>query len=230
MAKILIIMSAADRWTFNDGTWHDTGYWAHEFYAPFEKFRDAGHDVVIATPGGVPPTVDKDSLAPQWNGGEEGAEKIVKALETIPGLRKPVKLEDVKPDDYDGVYVAGGHAPMEDLAVDEGSGKLLTRFLESGKMVGVMCHGLAALLPTAEDGPSPFAGYRMTGFSDQEEEQLGFAPKAPWLLETRLRELGATYEAAEPWVANVVVDRNLYTGQNPASAEPIAVEMLKALG
>ena len=41
------------------------------------------------------------------------------------------------------------------------------------------------------------------------------------MLETALREQGAVFTAADPWVAHVVVDDRLVTGQNPASAEGV---------
>ena len=43
-------------------------------------------------------------------------------------------------------------------------------------------------------------------------------------------ELGGKYVKADQlWGAKVVVDGNLITGQNPASAGPIGKEILKAL-
>jgi putative intracellular protease/amidase len=119
---------------------------------------------------------------------------------------------------------------MEDLAVDATSGRLLIDALASGKPLGVVCHAPAALLAaTLADGDNAFAGYRITGFSNAEEIQGGLAAGAKWLLQDRLVEIGADYQEGEPWAPNVVVDRNLITGQNPASAEPTAAEMLKRL-
>ncbi len=69
----------------------------------------------------------------------------------------------------------------------------------------------------------------MTGFSNAEETQAGLADKAPWLLENRLVELGADYAAADPWAVHTVHDRNLHTGQNPASSEQLAREIVAAL-
>jgi putative intracellular protease/amidase len=40
---------------------------------------------------------------------------------------------------------------------------------------------------------------------------------------------GAKFENADAWSPHVVVDRNLYTGQNPASSDPLAKELLKVL-
>ncbi|MER7554564.1 MULTISPECIES: type 1 glutamine amidotransferase domain-containing protein [Streptomyces] len=231
MAKILFVVSGADHWTLADGTAHPTGFWAEEAVAPYRAFTDAGHEVVVATPGGVVPTVDRGSLAPDVNGGQEGADAVAAGLEAFEELRRPVALEDVDPDAYDAVYYPGGHGPMEDLAVDPVSGRLLARVLASGKPLGVVCHGPAALLAaTGPDGRSAFAGYRLTGFTNAEETQVGFADKAKWLLQDRLVALGADFQEGEPWAPFVITDRNLITGQNPASSVPLAAEMLNRLG
>jgi putative intracellular protease/amidase len=230
MSKILFVMTGADHWTLADGTKHPTGFWAEEAVTPYQAFTAAGHEVVVATPGGVVPPLDQGSLAPQFNGGEEGAKEMADALASITEFQHPVKLEEVDLDDYAAVYYPGGHGPMEDLAVDATSGRLLIDALASGKPLGVVCHAPAALLAaTLADGDNAFAGYRITGFSNAEEIQGGLAAGAKWLLQDRLVEIGADYQEGEPWAPNVVVDRNLITGQNPASAEPTAAEMLKRL-
>ncbi|MGW7516187.1 type 1 glutamine amidotransferase domain-containing protein [Streptomyces sp. NPDC054796] len=230
MAKILFVITGAEHWTLADGTRHPTGFWAEEAVAPYQAFRGAGHEIVVATPGGVTPTVDQGSLAPEANGGKEAADAVAEGLAAFTELRSPVKLEEVVPADYDAVFYPGGHGPMEDLAVDGDSGRLLTATLHAGKPLGIVCHAPAALLATeGTDDVSPFTGYRLTGFTNAEEAQAGFADKAKWLLQDRLVALGADFQEGEPWAPKVVVDRNLYTGQNPASSAPLAAEMLKAL-
>ena len=231
MSKILFVVTGADHWTLSDGAKHPTGFWAEEAVAPYEAFKAAGHEVVVATPGGVVPTVDKGSLAPEVNGGQEGADKVAAALASFTELQHPVRMEDVDLDGYAAVFYPGGHGPMEDLAVNTDSGRLLTLALESGKPLGVVCHGPAALLAaTKEDGSNAFAGYRLTGFTNEEEVQGGLAPKAKWLLQDRLVEIGSDFQEGEPWAPHVIVDRNLVTGQNPASSAPLATELLKKLG
>ncbi|WP_042395340.1 type 1 glutamine amidotransferase domain-containing protein [Streptacidiphilus carbonis] len=231
MAKILFVMTGADHWTLADGTKHPTGFWADEAAAPYQVFRAAGHEIVVATPGGVVPPVDAASLAPQFNGGEEGAKQMADTLASMAELRRPVPLEDVRLQDYYAVFYPGGHGPMEDLAVNADSGALLTLALKSGTPLGVVCHAPAALLAAAnEDGTSPFAGYRLTGFTNAEEIQGGLADKARWLLQDRLVALGADFRESTPWAPHVEVDRTLVTGQNPASAGPLAEELLKQLG
>lgn len=231
MSKILFVLTGATHWTLTDGTLHPTGFWAEEAVVPYRALKAAGHEVVVATPGGVVPTVDRASLAPEFNGGQEGAEKVTRALEEMTELREPVKLAEVDLDDFAAVFYPGGHGPMEDLAVDADSGRLLTAALDSGKPLAVVCHGPAALLAAVRsDGSNAFAGYRVAAFTNEEEKQGGLAGQAKWLLQDRLTEAGVDVQVAEPWAPYVVVDRNLVTGQNPASSAPVAEELLKKLG
>ena len=230
MSKILFVMTGARFWTLKDGTRHPTGFWAEEVVAPYRVFTRAGHEVEFASPGGVDPEVDQTSLKPERNGGEEGARAMAAELDSIKGLQAPMKLEEVALADYAAVFYPGGHGPMEDLSGNPNAGRLLTETLSSGKPLGIVCHGPASILAaTSSDGTSPFAGYRLTGFTNVEETQAGWADKAPWLLQDRLVELGADFQEGDPWQPHVVVDRNLYTGQNPASSEPLAKELIKVL-
>jgi putative intracellular protease/amidase len=233
MSKILIVVTGADHWTLADGTKHPTGYWAEELTAPYAIFRAAGHEIAIATPGGVVPTLDAASLTPDVNGGQENADRITAELAGIGGLNHPLRLEDIDPADpdaYDAVFYIGGHGPMEDLSTHAASGRLLNAVLASGAPLGIVCHGPAALLATVgQDGTSPFAGYRATGFTNVEETHAGFAERAEWLLQDRLVGLGIDFQEGEAFAPHVVVDRNFVTGQNPASSAPAAEALLRVL-
>jgi putative intracellular protease/amidase len=224
-------MTKADHLTLSDGTRHPTGYWAEEFAAPYRAITEAGHEVVVATPGGVTPTVDPVSLAPDFNGGEQGAEAIAALLDQADALRRPITLSDADPADYLAVFYPGGHGPLEDLAADADSARVLTATLESGKPLALVCHGVAALAATeGPDGTSPFSGYRVTGFTNAEEAQTGLADKVKWRLQDRLTALGLHFTEGDPWAPYVVSDRNLITGQNPGSSAELATTFLKALG
>lgn len=232
MAKILFVITAATHWTLADGHRQPAGFWAEEALGPYAVFKAAGYEIGVATPGGVPPTADALSLTPDFNGGPEGAEQMKTALREATELTDPMRIEDVRIDEYDAVFYPGGWGPMEDLPGNAESGTLLTEWLASGRPLALVCHGPAALLATVDaDGKSPFHGYRLTGLSNAEETLNGLAGRAKWLLQDRLvADLGADYRENEPFTAHVEVDRTLYTGQNPGSAVPLAKELLTALG
>ncbi|KUL73679.1 MULTISPECIES: type 1 glutamine amidotransferase domain-containing protein [unclassified Streptomyces] len=228
-AKLLFVMTGAAYWTLKDGTRHATGYWAEEFAAPYKAFTDAGHQVTVATPRGVVPTVDMMSLRPDMAGSAETALELEGIIRSAEEMRRPLLLSSARLEDYDAVYFPGGHGPMEDLWEDPDAGRLLTAALASGRPLAVVCHAPAAMLATRLHGVSPFAGYRLTAFTNDEEEGVGLASRARWLLEDELKVLGVDFVRGEMWKPYTVVDRNLYTGQNPASAAALAAELLKVL-
>ncbi|MEA2246267.1 MAG: hypothetical protein QOH46_796, partial [Solirubrobacteraceae bacterium] len=231
MPSLLLVLTAADHWTLSDGSRHPTGFWAEELLAPLRVFDQAGVDVTIATPGGVRPTVDEGSLDPAMIGGEDQAEEMRRGLDAAADrLAAPVRLEDVSASDYDGVFIPGGHGPMEDLAVSPDMGRLLVMLLDEGKVVASVCHGPAALLPaTRPDGTWAFADRRLAGFTNEEEQQAGLADRAPWLLEDRMREAGGAISGGPAWEPFSVVDGNVVTGQNPASSAEVAQRTVERL-
>jgi putative intracellular protease/amidase len=228
MTSVLIVVSAANRWTLKDGSSHPSGYWAEELAEPHRIFAAAGWDITIATPGGVAPTVDRLSLG--LAGGLPAKTRAVADYlrQHDSALAHPKVLADIDPDDYDVVFYPGGHGPMEDLAVDADSGRILTAVLDSGRPLALLCHAPAATLAARrDDGTWPFEGYRMTGLSNTEERLNRFARKASWLLQDRLVEFGAIYRKGRlPLRPFLVVDRNLYTGQNPASSAMLAHKLV----
>ncbi|MEV8045262.1 type 1 glutamine amidotransferase domain-containing protein [Streptomyces griseoluteus] len=230
MAKVLFIVSGATYWVLKDGSRYATGYWAEEFAMPYKALTDAGHEVVVATPNGVTPNVDMMSLRPSMAGGVDGALELEEIIRSAEVMRRPLKLSDVRLEDYDAVYLPGGHGPMSDLAYDTDAGRLLTAQLASGDPLAIVCHAPASLLATRIHGVSPFKGYRVTGFTNEEEEGVGLASRAPWLLEDELKDkVGVDYSRGPAWEPYMVEDRNLVTGQNPHSAAVLADRLLEIL-
>ena len=228
MSRILFVVSASDHWTLADGPRHASGYWADELSEPHQVFATAGWDIVVATPGGVAPTPDAGSLSDSALGGAERARRVREYLEGIDvQLMAPARLEDVTLDEFDAVFYPGGYGPMEDLAQNADSALLLVTALERELPLGLVCHGPAALIATQRaDGSWPFAGYRMTAFTDEEERDDVLADRAKWLLQSRLEELGADFVQAPMFTPNVVSDRSLHTGQNPKSSTELAEVLL----
>lgn len=229
MSRILMIVSAADALPLTDGTSHPTGYWAEEVVASHQILRAAGAEVDIATPGGATPTVDAGSV--NENNVPRAAEFRKYLAEDLgPQLEKPLSLDDVQVSDYDALYIPGGHGPMADLAADPRLGEVLAEADDSGRVIAVLCHGPAALLSAIRpDGSFVFAGRRLTAFTDDEERQGGLADRVPYLVETRLRELGAVVEPGPAWTGKVIVDGNLISGQNPQSSTGTAEQVVRAL-
>ncbi len=157
-------------------------------------------------------------------------------LQEIPGFRRPVALSsltDEELDEFDAVFAPGGHGPMVDLSDNPDVGRLLAALHRKRAPIAALCHGPAILLsaPERAGGLWLFDGYRMTSFTDEEEDQteagrLGMA----WLLDVALKNAGAVFDdGPSAWISHVVVDRNLITGQNPGSTEATADAVIKKL-
>lgn len=232
MQSVLMILTGATSWTQLDGSQRPTGFWGEEFAVPHEILLAAGAKVTIATPGGIPATVDALSLSAEANQGDAAKAETVSAYlkQHATALNSPQRIEDIDLSRFDGVFVPGGHGPMQDLAVNESVGRVLaTALSDRSKVVAAVCHGQASFLSAGTPSAWAFKGRRLTAFTNTEETQVGLAANAPWLLEDRLRAAGASFEASDPWGPHVVVDGNLVTGQNPASAAPVTRAVLDLL-
>lgn len=233
MASVLMAVTGADFWTFADGEKHPCGYWPEEVAVPHQVFTAAGLDVTIATPAGVKPTADEAGFSPEMNGGSaEAGEALRSYLTSIDEeLSSAAVLENLDATGFDIVFIPGGHGPMEDLATSTSFGAQLRAAHDAGRIISAVCHGPAGLLAAKnDDGTWLFSGHEVTGFTNVEEGQVGYATRAAWLLEDRLNELGGKFQANEAWAPLVVVDRQLYTGQNPASSKEISERLVAAVG
>src|SRR6266699_3602805 len=171
-----------------------------------------------------------------WQESQARANRAAEALARLPGLQHPGNLAALTDEEilgFDGVFIPGGHGSLVDFADNADIGRVLRLVHGAGKPVAALCHGPAALLsaPQAE-GAWMFDGYRMTAFTDEEEDQTKAGKIGmPWYVEAALKNRGAIFDDGDAaWVSHVVVDRNLITGQNPGSAEAAAGAEVKRLG
>lgn len=227
MARALLVITAADHFTLTDGTQHPTGYWAEELIELHRGLRTAGHQVDLATPGGRVPVPDAASLDLSTEAGRERRAYLDSIAEE---LDHPLVLAEVPVGLYDAIVLPGGHGPMQDLAFEPDLGRLLLDAADRDAVIGALCHGPAGLLSaTCPDGSFAFAGRRLAAFTDAEEAIGGLADRSPYLLQSRLSELGAAVEAGAPWSQTVVVDGRLVSGQNPQSSVATAAAVVHAL-
>jgi putative intracellular protease/amidase len=230
MKKVLMVLSGVDHWTQADGSKDPSGFWAEEFVVPHQILTAAGFTVDLATSMGGKPTADPMSLKREVAGEEADAfAEYIKVHQAEIEAARP--LSDVSLDGYNAIFIPGGHGPMEDLAHDPDLGRLLIEADAAGKIIAPLCHGPAALLSaTLPGGKWPFAGRRLTVFTDDEERLNKTAENAPWLVERVLAARGAVIQsAAHAWGSNVVVDRNLISGQNPGSSKDLAEKVVEVL-
>ena len=223
--RILFVVTSASRM----GTAPDaTGSWLEEIAAPYYTFRDARCQVTLASPKGGAAPIDPKSNAPE---NQTASTRRFDADTTVQAaLRSTSLLGSLSPDDYDAIFFAGGHGTMEDFPTDTSVKSMIEAFYAAGKPVSSVCHGPACLVNATKPNGEPMVkGHRFTCFTDEEETAVGLDKIVPFLLESRLSEQGGTAVTAVPFAANTVVDQHLITGQNPASAIPVAEAVIHHL-
>lgn len=222
--KILMVLTSHDK--LGD-TGKKTGFWVEEFAAPYYVLADAGAEVVLASPKGGQPPIDPASTTEDAQ--TEATKRFDKDEELQKKLSKTKKLEHVDASEFDGVFYPGGHGPMWDLANDLNSIALIENFNRQMKPMAFVCHA-PGVLGNVEENKEPLVrGKNVTGFTNSEEEAVGLTNVVPFLVEDKMNQLGANYSKGDDWSSYVIVDGNLVTGQNPASSEKAARELLRLL-
>ena len=223
--KILMVLTSHD--TLGN-TGRKTGFWLEELAAPYFVFKDAGAEIVLASPKGGQPPLDPKSNEP---GSQTDLTRRFEADAAANAqLASTVRLDSVKQEDYHTVFYPGGHGPMWDLVEDNNSIKLLESFLAAGKAFAAVCHSSGALRHVrTPDGKLLVEGKTVTGFTNGEEEDVGLTKVVPFLVENELMNLGATFSKVKNWGVHTVADGQLITGQNPASSGPAARLLLEML-
>jgi len=205
-----------------------TGFWIEEFAAPYYIMADEGVDVTIASPKGGQPPIDPKSEAPDAQ--TEATKRYYGDEALKEKLAQTKKLAEVEAADFDAVFYPGGHGPMWDLYDDKDSIALIQNFWTAGKPVAAVCHAPSALLNVKDENGEPLVnGKKVTGFTNTEEEGVKLTDVVPYLLEDELKAKGGKYSSGSDWSSYVVKDGMLITGQNPASSEEAAKELLALL-
>ncbi|MER6562347.1 type 1 glutamine amidotransferase domain-containing protein [Streptomyces sp. NPDC001027] len=226
--RILIIVTSTGEY---EKVGYRTGLWLGELTHFYDFAEEAGFELTVASIEGGPVPLDPESLAHNVLG-DLGTDKRYADRAFMDTLRDVVAVSEVDVDDYDAIYLTGGHGVMFDFHQSQALETLIARFYESGRIVSAVCHGPCGLLDvTLSDGEPLVKGKNVTGFSWREEELAQRADAVPYSLEDRLKELGARYSVAEkPFDTYVVEDDRLITGQNPGSARAVAEAVVRRLG
>ncbi|UWQ25688.1 type 1 glutamine amidotransferase domain-containing protein [Leisingera aquaemixtae] len=223
--KILMVLTSHDQ--LGD-TGEKTGFWLEEFAAPYYVLRDAGAEVTLASPAGGQPPLDPKSDSEDAQTDATRRYKQDDAAQKA--LANTVKLSSVDADQFDAVFYPGGHGPLWDLAESADSRKLLESFAAADRPIGAVCHAPGVFRHVkGSDGEPLVKGRRVTGFTNGEEEGVGLTDVVPFLVEDMLKDKGADYRKGDDWASYVEVDGKLVTGQNPASSEAAAKELLALL-
>ena len=208
MSKRILMIVTSHRRIDDD---HETGLWFEEFSVPYHKFLQQGYDVTVASPAGGDAPLDANSL--QDYQATEDNERAMAALKDLPALDDSFQAAD-----YAAVFFPGGHGTMFDLPDNPHVQRLVRDVYQAQKPLAAVCHGPACLVNMFADQSSLLQGKKVAAFTDSEERAVQLDKLMPFLLESRLREMGVEFIPADDWTDNTVVDGNLVTGQNPQSS------------
>lgn len=223
--KILMVLTSHDEL---GKTGKKTGFWLEEFTAPYFVFKDAGAEVVLASPAGGQPPLDPKSDLPEFQ--TAMTERFKSDAAAQQALANTVKLAGIDQQDFDTVFYPGGHGPLWDLAESADSIQLIESFDRANKPMGFVCHAPGALRHVkAASGAPLIQGKQVTGFTNSEEATVELTDVVPFLIEDEFIKLGAHYQKGADWAPFVVQDGHLITGQNPASSEDVAKALLLQL-
>lgn len=223
--KILMVLTSHGQ--LGD-TGQRTGFWLEELAAPYDVFRNAGAELVLASPQGGQPPLDPKSDAPDAQ--TEATRRFRADRQAMQAQATTRPLADVNVDEFDAVFYPGGHGPLWDLAESQESRALIESTLAAGKPVAAVCHAPGVLRHVrAPDGKPLVQGKRVTGFTNTEEAAVGLTDVVPFLVEDMLKANGGQYSKGADWQSHVVTDGLLVTGQNPASSAEAAQALLRVL-
>lgn len=223
--KILAVVTSAD---IMGSTGKETGYELTELARAYYVFNANGFEVDIASPKGgkAPVVIDGDDM-----GKFDYAFLNDKLAQNK--VDHSIAIADVDKSQYQAVYFVGGKGAMFDFPENAAIKLLVSDYYQSGKVVGAVCHGPAALVNVIlDDGSLLLANKTVSSFTNDEE--LLLIPDAkdvfPFLLQNKLTEQGATFDSGPVYLDNMVQDGNLVTGQNPWSVWLVAESMIEQLG
>jgi putative intracellular protease/amidase len=223
--KILIIATSHQQ--LGD-TGRKTGSWLESLAIPYYIFKDAGAIITFASPLGGPLPLDPKSES--IIASNSTIRRFQKDREVISDLSHSIPLDTLKAEDFDMVLLPGGHGPMWDFPDNDSLGQLLADFNRQNKPVGLISHGVSALVSLKNELGEPFVkGRHLTAYSNSEEQVAGLTGVIPFSLESKLISLGAFYTKGADYTPFAITDGNIISGQNPASSSEVGKRMLGLL-
>ncbi|MFK5879945.1 MAG: type 1 glutamine amidotransferase domain-containing protein [Flavobacteriaceae bacterium] len=222
MKHVLFIATSTDK----TGTGkHTAGYEFSEIADPYYEFVNKGYTVDFASIlGGKPPFVGYDS--------SQNTSKKFKEGNGFKRLNFSHKLNDVNIEAYNAIFFPGGLGLMTDMIDNPLVKEIIKQVYESGRVVGTVCHGATALLNVMlSDGSNLLEGKKINSFTKAEEDidKHLLGDVIPFMLDEALIKQGAIFSNAAPFEPYIIVDGNIVTGQNPASATGVATEIINLL-
>lgn len=215
--KVLFVLTSTSQ--YPDGT--ETGLWLEEAGEPYDILKNEGIDVDIASIKGGKVNLDPNSTSD---------ELLNKYTSFTSHLNTTPSIEEINVDEYDAIYLPGGHGTVFDFANNEKLANILVNFRDHDKIISSVCHGPSAFVGVkTSNGKYLVDGIRLTAFTDSEEKAMGLEEKVPFLTQSKLEEQGADFVTSNDFTSHLEEDRKFITGQNPQSSEVIGKALVNAL-
>ncbi len=230
--RILVIVTNTDEFK-NAG--YRTGLWLSELTHFLDVVEESGYETDIASPEGGKIPLDPESLIisdiADTVGIGNAVSKRYEDRTFMNRLTNTMDLTDIRVQDYDAIYLTGGHGVMFDFPENDRLSELIARFYDNDRIVSSVCHGPSGLLNVKlQNGEYLLNNKNVTGFSWNEEKMAKRDHAVPFNLEEELKQRGATFTTAKlPFGGHVVEDDRLITGQNPKSAKQVGESVVKKL-
>jgi putative intracellular protease/amidase len=220
--RSLLITTSNDKL---DGTTNKTGVWMEDIAAPYYVLKDGGEYITMASPlgGQIPIDPNSQSIA----AATENTIRFQHDAQALYHFSHSLPLNEVKPQDFDLVFIAGGYGAMWDFPDNERLKQIVHHFNLLFRPIGLVGHAVVALVSLTTDSGEPFVkGRKLTAFSNSEEKSEMLKVVPPFSLESKLFSLGALYSKGPDFSSYVIVEENIITGQNPASSVETAKQTL----
>ena len=215
--KVLFVLTSINQ--FPDGT--ETGLWLEEAAEPFNILTKEGIVVDVASVKGGKVNLDPNSTS------DEALNHYVKF---VSHLNNTASIDDINVDDYDAIYLPGGHGTVFDFANNNMLAEILIHFRNHDKIISSVCHGPSAFVGVKDsNGKYLVDGIKLTSFTDSEEKSMGFENKVPFLTQSKLEEQGAHFVAQDDFTSHLEEDSKFISGQNPQSSKVVGKAILNEL-
>lgn len=231
-----------------------SGFDPTESSIPWTVLRGANYDVVFATPDGEPAAADPRLLSGRGFGvwrpflrTDRRARDAYEKMAVSSQYRTPARYAELDAVGFDGLLLPGGHAPeMRPYLESETLQELAATFLDAGKPVAAICHGvlIPARAASSRTGQSALSGRHVTALT-RAMEMGAWAMTCMWLgnyyrtypisvqaeVTTALGDRGRFETGPPPLLRDaphrlengyVVVDQNLVTARWPGDAHRFA--------
>jgi putative intracellular protease/amidase len=214
------------------------GFWWSELTHPYWELTGRGYDVTVHSPDGG--ALEADSWSDPRDQSRYSAEDLitlgfVSSPDHVALVERSRPIADIDVAATDAVLFIGGQGPMVTFRDDARVHALASEVLESGRVLGVICHATCLLLDARRaDGSLLVDGRTWTGFANSEEDYADeFVGRSiqPFRIEDEARRLpGTNFIVAGRFKPHAVRDGNLITGQQQYSGALAARLMIEALG